>query len=152
VGDANADGVQSANDPVYVPRDSTDITLADPAQWGELDRLIRSRTCLRSQRGKLVRRNSCHEPWQTLLNLRVSKVVPIIGGQSVELIIDMFNALRFFDRDWGLVRDIDTDRFLELVGYDLARGRGVYHVRPVRTVTINDSARWRLQLGARYAF
>jgi hypothetical protein len=39
------------------------------------------------------------------------------------------------------------------VGYDQARGRGVYNVLPVdRKVIDTEATHWRLQLGAKYSF
>jgi hypothetical protein len=76
-GDANADGEEIAglgDDIIYVPKDSADISLLDPAEWADLDRLIRGERCLNAQRGRLMRRNSCRGNWTTLLNARVSKV------------------------------------------------------------------------------
>ena len=106
-GDANADGlslVGLGNDIMYVPKDSADITLAAPEQWPILDTLIRGQKCLSAQRGHIMRRNSCRGSWTTLLNARVSKVIGMGQGHSLELITDLFNALNFFDHDWGVQR------------------------------------------------
>jgi hypothetical protein len=157
-GDANADGATafgrpSFNDPIYVPLDAADITLAEPAQWQTLDRYIRSRSCLREQRGQLMRRNSCRDPWVSIVNARLSKVIPTTRGQSIELIADLFNVLNLLDRDWGVRRAIPDTRILELVGYDAVNGRGIY-VFDTRDpyVRDNEASRWRMQVGARYTF
>jgi hypothetical protein len=109
-GDANADGL-GVNDVVYVPRNASDITLADstdPSQWAALDRFIRGERCLQKRRGRIMRREQlsraladAREHWQTLLNARLSKEFSTLRGQSVELIADLFNVLNLFDRDWG---------------------------------------------------
>jgi hypothetical protein len=158
LGDANADGVTvfselELNDPVYVPRDAADITLADPAQWDTLDTYIRSRSCLQSQRGKLMRRNSCRDPWVTLMNARLSKVFPTVGGQSIELIADFFNVPNLLDGDWGVRRSTAGTAILGLVGYDATNGRGIYEFSrrdPNRRDA--EASRWRMQMGARYTF
>ena len=66
-GDPNADGFSPeegvSNDVVYVPRDAGDITLEDPASFARLDALIRRDPCLQHQRGQLLERNSCRNPW-----------------------------------------------------------------------------------------
>jgi hypothetical protein len=42
---------------------------------------------------------------------------------------------------------------VELVGYDTAHSRGIYHVLdPVRNELDVDATRWRMQLSARYTF
>lgn len=149
-GDANADGI-GENDILYVPRDASDITLADPTQWAALDGYIRAEPCLQKQRGRIMRRNSCREHWQTVLNARLSSVIPTARGQSIELVADLFNVLNLFDRDWGVQRF--HSGALELVGYDEANGRGIYNVmRFDRGVRDEEATRWRLQLGARYGF
>ena len=158
LGDVNADGVTAFggpqnNNPVYVPRDAADITLADPAQWDSLDRYIRSRPCLREQRGELLRRNSCRNPWVSVVNARLSKIFPTTRGQSVELIADLFNVLNFLDGDWAVRRATLGTTILSLVGYDSANGRGIYDFIP-RDPQVRDleATRWRMQLGARYTF
>ena len=112
----SAFGGPTFNDPIYVPRDAADITLEDPAQWEALDSYIESRPCLREQRGQLLRRNSCRDPWVSIMNARLSKVVPTTSGQSIELIADLFNVLNLFDRDWGVRRAIQETRILRAGG------------------------------------
>jgi hypothetical protein len=156
-GDADA-GRYAANDIVYVPRDSTDIALADPSQYAELDRRIRREPCLNGQRGRIMRRGTCRDHWATVVNTRVSKLFPALRGHSVELTADLFNALNFIDHDWGVRRFVPQAlaggvELLQLVGYDQARGRGVYDVLPVdRNVIDAEATRWRLQVGAKYSF
>jgi hypothetical protein len=159
-GDANADGlsfVELGNDIMYVPKDRSDITLVDPNQWLGLDRRILLEDCLRSQRGRILRRNSCHGHWATLLNARLSKAFGAAGGHSIELITDVFNVLNLVDRNWGVQRSapsaLGDPEMLDLVGYDQANQRGIYNVIPVDRDTRDDEAtRWRMQLGARYSF
>src|ERR1051326_3396070 len=105
-GDANADGMAAPpffvpNDIIYVPRDAGDIALSDPGQFGALDRYIRSEPCLESQRGRIMRRNSCRGGWSHVVNARLSRVFPTRSGPAVELTMDLFNALAIMKRDWG---------------------------------------------------
>ena len=159
-GDPNASGasinVFGGDDIVYVPKDEADITLADPGQWGMLDTIIRSDNCLRSQRGTIMRRNSCRNHWESLLNARLSEKLPLPGGQSLELIADLFNLPHLVDRDWGRksVGSLGGDlQLLRLEGYDEANQRGIYTVLPVDLAARDEGAsRWQVQLGARYSF
>jgi len=159
-GDANADGLSLiglGNDAIYVPRNAADITLDDPGQWPGLDSLIRGQPCLQSQRGRIMRRNSCQGRWATLLNARLSKAFGMGGGRSLELITDVFNLLNLVDRDWGVQRTtlsfLGDPEILQLLRYDQENQRGVYNAPPIdRKVRDDGATRWRMQLGARYTF
>jgi hypothetical protein len=150
------------NDPVYVPKDAGDITLADPADYPKLQRIIQQEPCLQRQRGRLLQRNSCRQPWVSFLNARLTKILPTARGQALELSADVFNLLNMVDGGWGLVRftagDVETGglgrvSLLQLVGYDVEHARGVYHVLPPRFRQIDaESSRWRVRLSARYTF
>ena len=159
-GDANADGavfLDFGNDLVYVPKDSTDITLEFPEEWGILDTMIRRDACLQSQRGHVMRRNSCRGSWTTLLNARVSRVFGAGKGHTLELITDVFNVLNLLDQDWGVQRlgfsVLGSVQMLALTGYDEANQRGKYLVIPVDLRARDvEATRWRLQLGARLTY
>ena len=158
-GDANADGIGNGtmrNDIVYVPRDSGDITLARPADWGTLNRYIESEPCLRNQRGRILARNSCRNPWFGTLNARVTKAVPTVSGQSLELTADVYNLLNVLDRNWGQSRVTTLDPgvpMLSLVGYDGTAGRGIYRLQLPGLRQIQDFAsRWQMELSLRYVF
>ena len=153
-GDANADGF--FNDIVYVPKNATDITLADPGQWLALDSIIRSDRCLSSQRGQIMRRNSCRNQWTTLVNARVSRPVSLGHGRAVELIADIFNLPQLLSIAWGIHRVgtfFGDFPLLIPVGYDEANQRAIYFVEPPeRKLRDDEATRWRMQLGARYTF
>lgn len=55
-GDANADGTPG-NDLACIPRDVNDLSVANPAVYPALP-FIRSESCLRRQRGRIMTRNS----------------------------------------------------------------------------------------------
>jgi hypothetical protein len=155
--DVNGDEIDG-NDLVYLPLDQSDIALDNPAQFAVLDSVIQSQECLRKQRGAIMGRNSCRDHWNTLLNARVSRLFSTAWGHNLELILDLFNVLNFLDSDWGAQRRVARDAsggaaLLEATGYDAEKGRARYIVLPVdRRVLDSDATRWRLQLGARYAF
>jgi hypothetical protein len=182
-GDANADLVgnrtgtfdRQLDDPIYVPRNSGDISLvrdaaggggpslvdATSAAYDSLQAFIASEPCLREHRGELLPRNACRNPWQNLLNMRIAERVPIPGGRTVELSLDAINVLHLIDSDWGNVRQTGTMSgagtenvpMLELRGQDAPGERNLYELTlPRRNVINRDLSRWRLQLGARYIF
>lgn len=159
LGDANADGQLNpfdGNDPVYVPKDAADISLTYPANWAKLDRFIRADPCLKAQRGKIMRRNSCQSYWMTLVNTRLSRPMALGHGQVLELMVDIFNLPNMLFNGWGVHRvgNFTGDFYLlELKGYDQAKQRGKYiFTDPGRTLRDDEATRWRMQLGARYTF
>ncbi|HTY05940.1 MAG TPA: carboxypeptidase regulatory-like domain-containing protein [Gemmatimonadales bacterium] len=156
--DVNGDGV-GGNDPVYVPKDQTDIEMKNGlADYNKLNAYINGEPCLRDARGSLLERDTCRNPWQNSLNARLSKVVPTIHGQSVEITIDMLNVLNFVNSSWGLIRQtsgFEEANLLRLSGYDPVAQRGIYTLSlPVKNAVALNSlgSRWVFQLGARYAF
>ncbi|MGH7513361.1 MAG: TonB-dependent receptor [Gemmatimonadales bacterium] len=164
-GDANADGY--GNDAVYIPANSApggDIQLvidddqgvqipAPASVYAELDRFIKEQGCLRAQRGHVMRRNSCRNPWTNNADARFSRVFPTTKGQSLELTLDVFNLPHLLNGGWGLNRGLDDSPLLAVAGYDAAAGRGVYRflARSPRAVDFGG-ARWQMYLGARYTF
>jgi hypothetical protein len=146
-----------ANDIVYVPRDSVDVALARPADWGTLNRFIESEPCLRRQRGRILARNSCRNPWFGTLNARLTKAFPTVAGQYLELTADVYNVLNLVNRQWGQSRltalNPPGQPMLQLVGYDASAGRGVYRLQLPGLRQIQDLAsRWQMELGVRYVF
>jgi outer membrane receptor protein involved in Fe transport len=165
-GDANADGF-GGDDIVYVPalpRTGGDITLASrdesgnlvpatPASYQELADFIAGEPCLRSQRGTVMRRNSCRNPWVNSTSARVAKLFPTVHGHTMEVSLDIFNLLHLLSSHWGVVRGVEHTSLLRLIGYDGALGRGIYtpQIPQLRVLDV-DGSRWRMQLGAKYSF
>lgn len=161
-GDANADGTQS-NDLAYIPRDSSDISLTNPAAYRALDDYIEGQTCLRSQRGRIVSRNSCRNPFVQALDLRLGKAWASNRGRAFEVTADLFNVLNILNHNWGLYRETSAREELPLLavsGWDAVANRPVYTVPningtpalPARNAVVPDASRWRMQLGARYTY
>src|SRR5262249_14985186 len=131
-------------------------TLAHGGQWAKLDRFIRSNSCLKAQRGKIMRRNSCQSYWTTIVNARLSRPMVLTHGQVLEVMLDIFNLPNMLFNGWGVHR-IGTFSgdfaLLHLEGYDQAKQRGIYSfVDQYRTLRDDEATRWRMQLGARYTF
>jgi outer membrane receptor protein involved in Fe transport len=167
-GDANGDAI-TVNDIMYVPTDINDITLPAAtavADWDRLNTYIASEPCLRSQRGRIMERNTCRNPWVSFVNVRLAKIIPTRGGQSLEISSDVFNLLNLLDRSWGIVREnqgFEERPLLAFAGYDTrgtpsqADDRGRYTVPTLATLPPLNRAqvaasRWRIQLGAKYTF
>jgi hypothetical protein len=156
-GDINADGF-GGNDAVYVPINAADISGLSAAQFATLDNFINNEACLRNNRGHILPRNSCRNPWQNIMSARISKTFGTLHGQSIELTADMLNVLNFLNSSWGLIKVTGVNEetnLIRLTGYDVVNGRGIYALNlPIKNqVTLNSlGSRWVFQLGARYAF
>ena len=174
-GDLNADGVGGSNrefnDLFYVPLNAADITMlptagdGGAAEYAALDEYIEAEPCLKAQRGKIMERNSCRNPWANFLNARLSWNVPTTRGQRFEISAEMFNLLNWMNSDWGQVKQTSGFEGTAVVRrvnagtaaarFDAVNQRHIYdfigNVSNLNRVQTTDS-RWRMQLGARYTF
>jgi hypothetical protein len=173
-GDANGDGIGGQgfflDDLVYVPRHATrggDISLVEndggghlvdaaPAAYDSLRQFIDAHPCLRSQRGSLMRRNSCRDAFRGQLDARLTKRLPRSLGKSLSLIGDVFNLPNLLVHRWGRYSSFPGAggfpmvQLLQLAGWDAANGRGQYRLMIPRQQPTLDP--WRVQLGARWAY
>ena len=115
-GDANADG-QSQNDLVYVPKDAHDpneilfngfnatvgsaAQLEAAAQADAFDRYIDRVPCLKKNRGKLLSRNACRNPWQNDVDVSVGQSLKAFGQQNLQLRLDVINFGNLLNKRWG---------------------------------------------------
>ena len=164
-GDANGDGY-FGNDAIYVPiygvpggdielvaeNEAGDLVPAAASEYAKLNQFIEDERCLRQQRGHLLQRNSCRNPWGSRTDARFSRVFPAAHGRSLELSLDVFNVLHLIDPDWGLIHGVNATQLLEFVGYDVAARRGMYRRLEPATRAVVDGSQWRMQLGARVTY
>ena len=174
-GDLNADG-SNANDPIYVPRDASDLreivfigrsdapgadnslpaqTDRVIAQQAALERFIEGAACLRRQRGLIVDRNSCREPWSHTTIAGVRQALPI-RDHALEVELDVFNVLNLLSSRWGRYR-VAAPRLLEHVGQTpgtAETAQPVFRFDSVRPewTTLRTESGFQLQLGVRYRF
>ncbi len=113
-GDLNSDGV-TQNDLIYIPTSSSDpaqmqfrdftsggVTFTAAQQAAAFDAFIDGDDCLSSQRGSIMERNSCFNPWTNTVNLSLRQSIRapgVVGRLSAQL--DVFNFLNFVNKDWG---------------------------------------------------
>jgi hypothetical protein len=173
-GDLNADG-SNANDPIYVPRSAYDTTElrfsgrlvetdADnspaaqsarvSAQQAAFERYIQGSLCLREQRGSILERNRCREPWSHTTIASVRQAIPI-AARTVEAELDLFNVLNLLNGAWGRYRVADPP-LLEHVGQTPGapdEAQPIFRFDTTRSewTTLPESA-FQLQLAVRYRF
>jgi hypothetical protein len=129
-GDLNGDG-RTGNDLLYIPTGTDDpnfptftpsgnITASRDEQAQAFDDFISGTECLRSQRGRIMERNSCRTPWTNEFDvaieqgiqplLRALSVSPsVIRGQDVSIRLDIINFGNLVNKNWG--RQITTSQF-----------------------------------------
>jgi hypothetical protein len=114
-GDLNLDGTNT-NDPIYVPTGAGDpsspYVFQTPANEAAFDEYIAGESCLSSQRGRIMERNSCRNPWQNQLDVALRQRLPVLRGDAA-LEIQIFNFLRMLDRDWGQVKTVGGGEFFD---------------------------------------
>ena len=174
-GDLNADG-SNINDPIYVPRNArdtleirfsgvSDSAKADTSAAARADRERGQRTafdafvertpCLQRQRGRILERNSCREPWSNTTIASVRQTVPV-SARALELQLDVFNVLNLLNRDWGRWREA-APALLEHVGQAAESAlvsQPVFRFDPSSTglTTLALESAFQLQLALRYRF
>ena len=173
-GDLNADG-SNANDPIYVPRDARDpaeilfapfsVPSVDPGapagtitseqQAEAFERLVERTPCMRRQRGRILERNSCREPWSHTTIASVRHTMPV-GTRAVEAQLEVSNVLNLLNGRWGRYRVADP-RLLEHVGQTTGAAGTTQPIfrfdatRPEWTTVQAESA-FQLQFALRYRF
>ena len=190
-GDANADG-QSQNDLIYVPTDAhnpneilfTGYNPAAPGSAGHLsylaqadafDRFIDGIKCLRANRGKMLSRNLCRNPWQNEIDVSVGQSLEAFGRQNLQLRLDVINFANLLNRKWGAQNFSDqnstcgpicsatvllshtgnvssTGAALGTATDPLARGIYTFDTNFKRWNADNASSNYRMQLSMRYSF
>jgi hypothetical protein len=157
-GDLNADG-SSANDPIYVPRNTADTSeIMFSAKSGDVslqqaafERFIQGTPCLRRQRGRIVERNSCVAPWVHTAQLSLRQGLPATWGHRLSLQLDVFNVLNLLNPRWGLMR-LPNVNVLQHVEQTAARSVFGFDPALQRYSTDNPESSYQLQLAARYSF
>ena len=118
--DVNGDGYRSAavtrdNDLIYVPSSASELVFRNADDATAFNEFIESQDCLSEQRGQIMERNSCRNPWSGLANLRVALSTPGgLGGGSIQIVADVINV---FAAQADRVSNIDR-------GFELLRMRG----------------------------
>ena len=182
-GDANGDG-NSQNDLVYVPKNVrdpneilftgyNDTTKANSvaAQQAALDKFINSVPCLRENRGKILSRNTCRNPWVNEVDLTIAQSLQAFHAQNFQLRLDILNFGNMLNPKWG--RQFFSDQgatcgsicsatiLLTQTGNKIGptvngvnTTQGVYTfdstLRPYSAQ--NASSNYRMQLSLRYSF
>ncbi len=168
-GDVNGDG-QGGNDLIYIPRSQNEIRLAAftdaggrtvsaQEQWTRLDAFIRQDGYLSKNRGQIAERFGAVNPWYSSVDLRVLQDFALGAGaesHTVQLSVDVLNAMNLINSDWGVrrVASVAATNPLTLVRFD-PDGAPVFNFTGPAETYVDDPgllSRWRAQIGLRYFF
>jgi len=188
-GDTNADG-QTQNDLMYIPTNATDpnqilftgYNSTDPAKVGAaqqqaqaFQQFISNTPCLNSQRGQIMSRNSCRNPWVNEVDVSLAQSLGKFGGprfQNLQIRLDVINFGNLLNKNWGQQAFSDQGStcgsicsatiVLTQTGNALPAGsgtsatsaQGIYTFNPAYKTysALNASSNYRMQLSARYSF
>lgn len=192
LGDINGDG-QTSNDLMYIPKSATDqneilfqnynstnatLKAASDASAAAFEKFIADNDCLNSQRGQIMERNSCRNPWNNRVDVSISQSLGKLGGRAfknVQLRLDVINFTNLLNKNWGEQSFSDQNTTCGQIcsatvalihtGNVLPAGlpagtttsplaRGVFTFAPTYKIYNSDNAssNYRMQLSARYSF
>ena len=165
-GDANADGF-GGNDIMYVPRDPSPVATsssscrmtppagfvpAPAAEYTGLARRSQNRTAFEPSRAGSCGATAAAAPGPTTPTPASPTSSPPSRATRWSSVWTSSTCCTWSTRTGGGYAD-PTPACSQLVGWDGALGRGVYHrIRAVRNFVAQDASRWRMQLGGRYTF
>lgn len=170
--DMNGDNFGS-NDLIYVPRNAHDTTeirfsangsITPAQQQDSLENFIVGHECLNSQRGTIMKRNSCRSPWDKVVNLSARQSIRTLRGQNFILQLDVFNFLNLLNKDWG-ARDFGSTNSPGILtrrsvvatpghAVKLAdQAQGVFnYISTSQFITRNVQSNYAMQLQLKYSF
>jgi hypothetical protein len=150
-GDINGDG-HTSNDRAFI---GSNLRFSSDTERQQFLEFLDEHECLADQEGRVAARNSCRNPWFNSLDLRISKEIGTLRGQSAEFIVDAFNVLNGLNSDWGRYMGVfgSSRELLQANGFDAATRQVIYRVNDefgVEAPVGFDPFQFQLQLGVRY--
>jgi hypothetical protein len=176
-GDMNGDG-RNGNDLIYVPtsasntseiqfrdvRNSAGVVITTIAeQQAAFEQYVENSPCLSEQRGQILKRNSCKQPFLNQVDVAIRQTIPSVRGQRLSLQVDITNFGNLLNKNWGQARVTEASSnsnvpILTHVGMTssdptVAVPIVQFNVNQKEYVVGNFASNfWRFQLSARYSF
>ncbi len=112
-----APGTGGSNAPLpYIPKDQSDIRLADytlngqlytaAQQWADLSSFIDGDKYLKTRKGQYAERNGLRTPWNNQLDMKLMhefKLSRTNNQHTLQISLDVFNVLNLLNNSWGHV-------------------------------------------------
>ncbi|MDB4916433.1 MAG: putative oar protein, partial [Gemmatimonadetes bacterium] len=171
--DLNADGYNS-NDLFYVPKNALDPAEIQFRTQGartatiqaqDLENFINNSPCLSKQRGQIMARNSCRNPFTHLVDVSVRQRLPSVRAERVAVQWDIFNFGNLLNKNWGkqpltpatINSNVPLVTHVGYVGTDIKTAVPVVQFTPPTggEYVVSSTAAsnfWRTQLGLRIDF
>ena len=177
--DLNGDGL-TLNDPIYVPNNALDpneilfrditsgfganrvVVATEAEQRAAFEGFIRETPCLRENRGRILPRLECREPFSNRVDLSVRQSLSAFAGQNLTLALDVINFGNLLQDHWGRRSLTPGQTPVTLLsssgvesGVDLNAGaRGIYTFNPSTRRFAQEflSSNYQMQLSVRYSF
>ena len=125
--DFNRDG--QTNDLIYIPRDASEIEFVpltigtgptaitySPQEQSDLFfQYVEQDEYLKDHRGEYAERNGAKYPWRNQVDVRlIQDIFTNVGGKgnTLQFTIDIFNFGNFLNKDWGIVKSLNTGAIL----------------------------------------
>ena len=171
-GDLNGDG-RSGNDLIYIPRNAFNTqeirfrAVTNGAtvvqQQTAFEKYIQDSPCLRSQRGRILQRNSCKQPFLNQVDVAIRQTLPSLRGQRVSLQADITNFGNLLNKNWGQARvtEASSNSNVPILTHVGQTSSNPLFAIPIVQFNVNQkeyvvgnfaSNFWRFQLSARYSF
>jgi len=179
-GDMNGDG-RNGNDLIYVPRSAyntteiqfrpitqtvsgvTTVVATTAQQQDAFEKYIMDSPCLSSQRGRILARNSCKQPFLNQIDLAIRQTIPSVRGQRLSLQADITNFGNLINKKWGQARvtEASSNSNVPILTHVGMTNSNPTVATPIVQFNVNQkeyvvgnfaSNFWRFQLSARYSF
>jgi hypothetical protein len=177
--DINRDG--QVNDLLYIPRDPSEITFVPLTigtgtsaitysaqdQSNRFFSYIEQDKYLRKRKGQYAERNGALQPWRDQVDIKILQdIFTNIGGKknTLQLSLDIFNFTNLLNKDWGIVKTVNTPSLLTVSNtaaltpggttrptFRLANDRGLPVSQTYRD-NLSLASTYYMQFGIRYIF
>ena len=171
--DLNADG-SSGNDPMFIPNNYNDVrqiqfqtatfsgvSYTPAQQMAAFQQFIANNSCLSSQAGHIMARDSCANPWYNTLDISLRQRLPQIGDHKLSVNLDIYNVMNLVNSGWGKIRTFtsNTEAYELTVASRDASGNPIYTFNPlyasnaqIFTVYQQPYQFYQIQLAVRYSY
>ena len=132
-------------------------------QQAAFEKYIQSSPCLSSQRGQIMSRNSCKQPFLNQMDLAIRQTIPSVRGQRLSLQADITNFGNLLNKNWGQQRvtEASSNSNVPILTHVGMTSSNPTVAIPIVQFNVNQkeyivgnfaSNFWRFQLSARYSF